>query len=120
MWNERVLKVTCLELFSFATKESITLKVVLESDTFQSNFHLPLSEEAYHQLCGLSIFLQALEINGDNDSWSYIWGNGNYSSAKAYKPLTGSQLVHPAFKWLWRSACQMKHKVFSGCSYMTD
>jgi hypothetical protein len=112
IWNGRVLKFTYPELFSFATKENVTLKEVLASVSFQSNFQLPLSEEAFYQFCDLSIFLQALEINGDNDSWSYIWGNRQYSSAKAYKHLSGSQPVHPALKWIWRSTCQMKHKVF--------
>jgi hypothetical protein len=32
------------QLFSFAVKENITVKAVLESESFQSNFHLPLSE----------------------------------------------------------------------------
>jgi hypothetical protein len=120
MWNGRVLKHTYLELFSFAAKESVTLKDVLESDSFQSNFHMPPSEEAYRQFCELSIYLQALEINGDKDAWSYIWGSKNYSSAKAYKHLIGSQPVHPAFIWIWRSACQMKHKVFFWLFCRTD
>jgi hypothetical protein len=51
-------------------------------------------------------------MNGDRDSWSYIWGSKIYSSTKAYKHLIGSQPVHSAFHWIRRSACQMKHKVF--------
>ena len=31
---------------------------------------------------------------------------------KAYKWLTGSATVDPVFKWLWKNACQIKHKVF--------
>jgi hypothetical protein len=112
MWNGRVLQYTYPELFPFAVKDTITLKAVLDTDSFQSNFHIPLSEEAYHQFCELSIYLQALEMNGDRDSWLYIWGSKVYSSAKAYKHLIGSQPVHPAFRWIWRLACQIKHKVF--------
>jgi hypothetical protein len=65
MWNERVLQYTYPKLFSFAVKDIVTLKAVLDSDSFQSNSHIPLSEEAYHQFCELSIYLQALEMNGD-------------------------------------------------------
>jgi hypothetical protein len=56
IWNGRVLKFTYPELFSFATKENVTLKEVLASVSFQSNFQLPLSEEAFHQFRDLSIF----------------------------------------------------------------
>jgi hypothetical protein len=56
IWNGRVLKFTYPELFSFATKENVTLKEVLASVSFQINFQLPLSEEAFHQFCDLSIF----------------------------------------------------------------
>ena len=31
---------------------------------------------------------------------------------KAYRVLIGHTEVHPAFKWIWRSSCQYKHKVF--------
>jgi hypothetical protein len=31
---------------------------------------------------------------------------------KAYKHLTGSSPVHPVFKWIWATSCQMKHTVF--------
>jgi hypothetical protein len=109
---EGIFSTHILSFFSFAVKDTVTLKAVLDSNSFQSNFHISLSEEAYHQFCELSIYLQALEMNGDRDSWSYIWGSKVYSSAKAYKHLIGSQLVHPAFRLIWRSACLMKHKVF--------
>jgi hypothetical protein len=31
---------------------------------------------------------------------------------KVCKSLMGHTVVHPAFKWLWDSPCQLKHKVF--------
>jgi len=30
----------------------------------------------------------------------------------AYKKLIGHQQIHPAYKWLWKSFCQPKQKVF--------
>jgi hypothetical protein len=87
----------------FQCWESVNLKIF---------FFLPWSEEAYEQLCELVIYLQAFQNSADNDQWKYIWGFGHYSSAKAYKSMIGSRPIHPAFKWIWYSACQQKHKVF--------
>jgi hypothetical protein len=39
-------------------------------------------------------------------------GGGSYSVSKSYNHLMGQEYVHPAFKWIWRSKCQMKQKVF--------
>jgi hypothetical protein len=55
--------------------------------------------------------------SGEADQWKYIWDNGHYSSSKAYKSMIGSKPIHPAFKWIWYSASQQKHKIFFGyCS----
>jgi hypothetical protein len=48
-------------------------------------------------------------IRGILTSWEYIWGGGNYSSAKAYKHLMGRSQIYLAFKWLWQSKYQAKH-----------
>lgn len=75
-------------------------------------FHLPLSNEAYSQFQQLQIQIQNLQIDSDPDHWHYIWGSNVFSSSKAYKSLSGSTQAHPIFKWLWKSACQNKRKVF--------
>jgi hypothetical protein len=56
--------------------------------------------------------LQPLQANNNPDTWKYIWGAKECSSQKAYKHLTGSHVVHPSFKWIWASSCQLKDKVF--------
>jgi hypothetical protein len=112
LWNGKVLQLDYPQLFSFAKNKSITVKSVLEFDETHELFHLPLSEEAYLQFCEMDIYLQLLQTGSRSDTWSYIWGNGKYTSAKAYKQLIGSQQIHPAFSWLWSSSCQLKHKVF--------
>jgi hypothetical protein len=85
---------------------------VLEISDLEELFYLPLSEEAYEQFCELDIYLQAFQSSTDNDQWKYIWGTNHYSSAKAYTLMIGSRPLHPAFKWIWYSAYQQKHKVF--------
>jgi hypothetical protein len=51
-------------------------------------------------------------ILGEKDNWSYILGNSEFSSQKAYKALIGSQPAVPLFSWIWKSSCQSKHKFF--------
>jgi hypothetical protein len=92
-------------LYSFARNGNISFKEFLEEERHEF-FNQPLSEEAYIQFCDLDITLQAIHLNENKGRWTYIWGNENYSSAKAYKHLLGSQSIHPAFRWLWRSSCQ--------------
>lgn len=47
-----------------------------------------------------------------NDRWTYIWGTSVFITSRAYKTIIGQRFVHPIFSWLWKSRCQMKHKVF--------
>jgi hypothetical protein len=101
LWNGQILKFKYLELHSFAINKSITAQRVQQADELDDIFQLPLSEVAYEQYCELEIYIHSLEQDGSNDRWSYIWGNGNFSSQKVYIHLCGS-----------KSACQTKHKVF--------
>jgi hypothetical protein len=74
------MKLLFAELHSFAINGNITVKTVMEQDNLQDIFHLPLSKEAYEQFCKLDIILQSLQLTGEKDTWSYIWGNGQYFS----------------------------------------
>jgi hypothetical protein len=50
--------------------------------------------------------MQAIQYSVENDLWSYIWGNGNYSSSRAYNHLLVSESVHLVFRWTWQTSCQ--------------
>jgi hypothetical protein len=52
-----------------------------------------------------------VELNNERDTWHYSWGSSS-SSRNVYKSLVGQSNAHEAFKWLWKSKCQPKHKVF--------
>lgn len=56
--------------------------------------------------------IDSWDLNEENDKWIYSWGSGIFASAKVYKILVGHSEVHLTFKWLWKSNCQPKHKVF--------
>jgi hypothetical protein len=89
------------ELYSFAKNKSISLSKARGTVTFHDLFSLPVSIEAYNQLQDFQVELSEILLNDENDRWTYIWGNNQFSSAKAYKSLTGHSQVEPIYKWLW-------------------
>ena len=120
LWLNRVHKIQYPKLFSFARNTRISLRFALEVEGSNNLFHLPISDIALQQLTSLAQELSTLQESSDPDIWSYIWGPPYFSSSKAYKHLTGHRVTHVAFKRLWKSACQNKHKVFFGCCLMID
>ena len=112
MWLSHIPKLNFPELYSFAINPHITLYDALSASGPPDLFHLPISDTALQQLIVLAENLNSLTDSDDLDLWSYIWGSPFFSSAKAYKHLTGHAHVHKPFNWLWKSCCQNKHKVF--------
>ena len=112
MWLNRVPKIQFPELYSFARNANISLRAASEAQDPSELFHIPISEIALQQLLALAQDISSLPETDDKDIWSYIWGSPFSSSSKAYKHLTRHRLVHAAFNWLWKSACQNKHKVY--------
>lgn len=56
--------------------------------------------------------MQHHPLSEDNDRWVYSWGSNIIASAKVCRILVGHENVHVIYKWLWKSQCQAKHKVF--------
>jgi hypothetical protein len=106
------LELTYPELFSFTINTKITVQSMLQVESLQDLFQLPMSIEAFDQFSEVHIFMQTLHPANSIDSWSYIWGTRSYSSVKAYMHLLGSSTMHPTLKWIWKTKCQTKHKVF--------
>jgi hypothetical protein len=89
-----------------------TVKTILNSQQLESNFHLPLSSEAHQQSIALQRRINDFQHPDGLDQWIYAWGNSRFTASKAYKILIDHRAIHTAFKWIWRSKCQMKHKAF--------
>jgi hypothetical protein len=53
-----------------------------------------------------------LEINSEEDRWTYIWGTNQFTVHKAYNALNGHMPTHLVYNWLWSSKCQPKQRVF--------
>jgi hypothetical protein len=88
-------------LYSFSKNKQGIVQTVLHMESLDEQFQLPLSVEAYNEFCELLMFLQSLHGIYGKDTWSYIWGSSDFSAAKAYQHLIGSNQVHPSFQWLW-------------------
>jgi hypothetical protein len=91
--------------------KNITVQSVLGMESLQSIFYCPCQKKLIEHFCELHIIMQNIQVNGDEGSWSYIWGNEQFSSPKAYKHMMGANAVHLAFSWIWRFDGQMKQKV---------
>lgn len=111
-WNGQPFKLEFPELFSFAKKPNISLKLAADCNDLSRLFNLPLSEEAFEQFQVVQFTLQAQPWSDDSDSWTYIWGTSFFSSKRAYRQLIGYAQPSPVFRWIWKSSCQPKHKVF--------
>lgn len=65
---------------------------------------------AYWSSSGSQKSISRLTIH-QNDLRTYIWGS-EFSCSKAYRHMKGHFDVHNAYKWIWKSWCQLKHKIF--------
>jgi hypothetical protein len=100
------------ELLSFDLNQQITVKKAFDLDEFTSLFQLPLSQAAFLQFQTVQQILNDTDLDDTKDKWIYSWGSDLFASAKVYRILFGHSVLHPVYRWLWKSNCQPKHKVF--------
>jgi hypothetical protein len=68
MWNGRVLHIIYPHLHSCAINQEIKLSAVLNEESIQNLFHLPLSDEAFTKFTELELFLQTLNTTNISDT----------------------------------------------------
>jgi hypothetical protein len=112
LWKGVVPKFTYPHLFFFTRDRKISLQKAASLPNLHSCFHLTLSEHIFQQYNDLLQQMEECNLSNEADTWSYIWGNGLYSSQKAYRLLKGTADIHPSYRWLWKSSCKLKHKIF--------
>jgi hypothetical protein len=111
-WHGLPLNLSFPELFSFALNKQISVKKVLDCGDVTSLFQLPLSQTAFVQLMNVQQVVDNLVLSDDKDKWTFCWGSDYFAPSKVYRLLIGHSILHPVYKWLWKSCCQPKHKVF--------
>jgi hypothetical protein len=115
LWENDCLHHKFPHLVTFAKGTNDSVHDFLHQDFLQDAFNLPLSQQASVEFIELENICNQVQNRiqqGEMDSWSYIWGNGKFSSQKAYKVMMGFQPAPPHFSWIWNSSCQAKHKFF--------
>lgn len=111
-WNGEQKATTWPHLFSFAKNQQLSILDLWQTDDLTEHFHLPLSEEAYEQFQELEQFLQDLTITTEYDQWQLPVGANCYKVSTVYKLLSPAPDILPALRWLWKTCCQLKHKIF--------
>jgi hypothetical protein len=59
---------------------------VIQTEYLQDLFHLPLSQQAFQEFEKLEQICDSALIkvqNGNQDGWSYIWGDNYWTSASS-------------------------------------
>lgn len=110
-WNNKVRSVMYPRIHSYAVslKDSVSLTF---SKSISQRFNLPLSEQAFHEYDTMSAADPLDQLSDENDVWSYVWGNGLFSSKKIYD-INFMHIHAPSYlAWIWKSKCAMKVKVF--------
>lgn len=73
---------------------------------------LPWRSKCECQYDEMILFLQDLETNEHYDSWQFQPGAAQYKVSKSCQILSGSHNPLSALKWIWKTCCQLKHKIF--------
>jgi len=101
LWNDNVMQVKFPRLYSFTRHKRISVSQFLLNNSLESQFHLPLSEQAYQEFQSLQEYIQTIQVQQDSkDSWRYIWGSNIYTSSSFYNfPYKNIQPPAP-FVWI--------------------
>lgn len=107
---------TCAKIsknISLARNKNCSVLDFFQNSSIVSRFYIPSSTQAFTEH---SILMQNLEntlLNpAQQDNWTYIWGNGRCSSSKFYKFISQCINAPRTYKWIWKSKCVVKQKVF--------
>jgi hypothetical protein len=102
-------------LVTYAKRTNQSVWEVISQEFLHDMFHLPLSQQAFNEFEILEDICQNAMITAhaeNKDSWSYIWGNSEFTTKNAYNVMIGQRHMPEIFSWIWKSACQAKYKFF--------
>jgi hypothetical protein len=93
----------------------VSLSKLKNAENLLDFFRLPMSRQAYNELLELQPYLANIALSSENekDSWSFIWGQQNYSSSKYYNLQFSSIQPNRTVVWIWETKCVPKIKFFA-------
>ena len=86
----------------------------MECQQWETLFHLPLSQQAHHELLQLHQMVQSMQLQAAEPDCCVLKQNGKQYVAKSYYTYVHRNIIpNTLLKWIWASSCTMKIKVFS-------
>lgn len=114
LWLDGIISHEFPRLYSFALNQQISVQMLMQADSLDDLFSLPLSEQAYQEYQLLQDKLVQIHYDDSiKDQWQFIWGNGLYTSRKLYGLAFNHLNAPPIFRWLWKSKCIPRLKFFA-------
>jgi hypothetical protein len=101
--------------FSFAKNDFVSLFELIslwDLEDLGDHFHIPLSEVAFSEYLQLQTIFLNTPGYLDEDQPLAFHSCSAFLVSKAYKASIDGHLVCPTLKWLSKTCCQYKHKVF--------
>ena len=109
-----VLALAFPNLYQSAANPSASVQNIMLAPGLVSVINLPLSQIAFEELMNMQDLISTIDYLPDSeDSWTFIWGNANYSSKKVYDMAFTTLQVPRTFSILWKSQCTPRVKVFA-------
>jgi len=85
-WTHDILSSKYPRLYSFAKDQNISLQKIMQTEDISIIFNLPLSEHAMNELLLMQHDIQQVNYDENSiDTWSFLWGNNQYTSRRVYK-----------------------------------
>ncbi|XP_073357964.1 uncharacterized protein [Aegilops tauschii subsp. strangulata] len=114
LWTDQLLSESHPRAYSYAVNEDVSVRDFLGITSLGMAFHLPLSPRAHDEVRNLQLIATTTQpMTATSDVWHYVWGKTTFKSMDYYKFFFREILSHQVFRWLWRSKCTMKLKVFA-------
>jgi hypothetical protein len=99
-------------LVSFSKDDLVFVASIINLDFLHSHFHVPLLAGAFSQLHEMQGILVGLQETAGQDKWLAFGSAMTFMVSAAYKLIVGQHVVWPALKWISKTCCQSKDKVF--------
>ena len=97
LWLDETLETSHPRAFSYVLHEDASVENFLESSSLHETFHLPLSPEAFEEVCDIQTIARLQHSTTTNDIWHCIWGKPDFRAADYYKFCFRELQAHPLF-----------------------
>jgi hypothetical protein len=113
-WRGNTISQDFPTLFSFALDQNVSLREMVNLDSIEDHFYLPLSAQAFDEFNQVKEIILNQNLNPEGkDVWKTQWKDGVYTSSKYYHYTFRDQKASPIFARIWKSRCILRIKFFA-------